>query len=110
MKFMRGKVSVTKPVLSVTEKGVQKGVSVTKSGLSVTDLPLSVTKDLGNVTLTVTDKLDKLRFTDETLEERIEIYKKIMGEITFVPNWILHGFPSKEDAIKHVIDEVRKRE
>lgn len=85
-------------------------LSVTKEGLSVTKRGNSVTDNLSSVTDSVTDKLDKLTFTDENLEERIAIYKKIMGEITFVPNWIIHGFHSKEEAIKHVISEVQKRE
>ena len=80
--YFRTKDSVTKVV----------PVSVTKSGISVTKK----------------DSVTELRFTTEPIEERVKQYKDLYPNSTFVPNWVAHGFNSKEDAIKNAISEVQK--
>ena len=60
---------------------------------------------------TVTSPEKKLIFTDkQKLEERIEIYKEMFKDHTFIPNWILQGWNSREEAIKDVLKIVRGTE
>lgn len=80
--YARQKDSVTKIV----------PVSVTKTGVSVTK-EVSVTE---------------LKFTNETMEERITKYTEMYPDFTFIPNWIAKGFNSKEEAIKKAISDVNK--
>jgi len=49
-----------------------------------------------------------LKFTNEKLADRIAAYKKEYEGVTNIPNWILHGFNSKEEALKEAIKAVRK--
>lgn len=84
------------------------GVSVTKIvPVSVTK-PLSVTKEGVSVTSRVEEK--KLVFTNEPIEKRIEMYKELYPNSTFVPNWVANGFNSKEDAIRGAIKAVIKNQ
>jgi hypothetical protein len=58
---------------------------------------------------TVTDKV--LRFSSTMpIKERIEKYKEMYPESGFIPNWVAHGFLSKEDAIKNAISAVNKND
>jgi hypothetical protein len=50
----------------------------------------------------------ELKFTKEKLAERIAAYRKEHEGVTWVPNWILHGFDSKEEALKEAMKAVRK--
>lgn len=85
------------------------GVSVTKDvPVSVTKTEDSVTKDV-SVTVSVTEKKE-LRFTTEPIEERIKMYKELYPGYTFVPNWVVNGFNSKEEAIKAAIKAVTKNQ
>jgi len=86
-----------------------------KKDLSVSKVvPVSVSKDTVNDTVTlsvskpVTDK--KLVFTTESVEERIKMYKDLYPNSGFVPNWVAHGFNSKEEAIKNAIKAVTKNQ
>ena len=80
-------------------------VSVTKS-LSVTD---SVTKEVVSVTERTGEKI--LKFSSTTsMEERIKKYRELYPDSQFVPNWVAHGFNSKEEAIKNAIKAVTKNQ
>jgi len=50
----------------------------------------------------------ELVFTNETIEERINAYREEYAGVTYIPNWILHGFDSKDQAIKEAIKAVHK--
>lgn len=50
----------------------------------------------------------ELVFTNETTEERIAAYREEYPGVTWVPNWILHGFDSKEEALKEAMKAVIK--
>ena len=83
------------------------GVSVTKDvPVSVTKTEDSVTKEV-SVTVSVTEKKE-LKFTDEPIEERVKSYRDLYPDSTFVPNWVAHGFASKEEAIRNALMEVQK--
>lgn len=79
---------------------------------TVTEIIPIVTKKDSTVTKKsiVTKPVDwnKLVFTTETLEERIEMYKKLNPDYTFVPNWIAHGYNSKEEALAAAIKAVNE--
>ena len=49
-----------------------------------------------------------LKFTNEKLADRIAAYRKEYEGVTYIPNWILHGFNSKEEALKEAMKAVRK--
>jgi len=60
-------------------------------------------------TVTSEDRLSKLVFKKETpIKERIEFYKSLYPEHTFVPNWIVNGFLNKEEALKNAIASVNR--
>lgn len=44
-----------------------------------------------------------LKFTNETPDKRIEMYKEMYPDSSFVPNWVRNGFNSKEDALQHAV-------
>lgn len=48
----------------------------------------------------------KLVFTNESQEERVRMYKEAYPNSNFVPNWIAHGYNSKEEALRAAIDAV----
>lgn len=50
----------------------------------------------------------ELRFTNEKLSDRIAAYRKEYEGVTYIPNWILHGFNSKEAALKEAMKAVQK--
>ena len=50
----------------------------------------------------------ELVFTNETIEERINAYREEYAGVTYIPNWVLHGFNSKEQAIKEAVKGVHK--
>lgn len=88
----------------------RRGVSVTRPvPVSVTKTIDSVTKEV-SVTVSVTkeEREKELKFTKEPIEERIKRYRELYPDSTFVPNWVAHGFNSKEDAIRNAIDTVNK--
>jgi hypothetical protein len=49
-----------------------------------------------------------LKFSHEKLQERIAAYRKEYEGVTYIPNWILHGFNSKDEALKEAMKAVRK--
>jgi hypothetical protein len=71
---------------------------VTEKGSTVTEIPIVTNREVER----------KLVFTTEPIEERIKQYKDLYPNSTFVPNWVAHGFNSKEDAIKSALKEVQK--
>lgn len=78
----------------------------------VTIIEKTVTKNRNNaenrnITVTVI-KGEELLFTNETIEERIKIYKKNYKDSTFVPNWVAHGFNSKLEALKAAVEAVEE--
>jgi hypothetical protein len=85
---------VTKIVPTVTEKTPIVTSTVTKP----------------TVTSTVTRAPEKnLRFNSTMkMEERIGKYLDLYPDSRFIPNWIAHGFNSKEEAIKKAISDVKK--
>ncbi len=91
--YFRREVSVTKIV----------PVTVTKTPVSVTD---TVTEE---VSVTSRQEEKKLLFTkDQSIKQRIKIYKEMYPDSMFVPNWIANGFLSKDDAMNRVINLVNK--
>lgn len=50
----------------------------------------------------------QLKFTKETQAERIRAYMNEYSNTTSIPNWILHGFDSKEEALKEAMKAVVK--
>jgi len=49
----------------------------------------------------------ELVFTPEqSIEERIRLYKNAYPTSTYTPNWVLKGFPSRQAAIDYVIAKV----
>ncbi len=79
--------------------------------MSVTKvIPVSVTKKGDSVTVSVTKPLSvtELKFSKEKMDERIKKYRELYPDSEFVPNWIAHGFNSKEEAIKAAIKQVEK--
>ncbi len=84
-----------------------------RKGLSVTEVvPVSVTKDNSvteNVTVKDRSVEKELQFSKgQSIKERIEIYKSLYTDSTFVPNWIVHGFESKEEAIRKALNSVEE--
>lgn len=55
------------------------------------------------------EKVLKFR-KDEPMEKRIEKYKAMYPDSSFVPNWVAHGFLSKEEAIKNAIKAVQQNQ
>lgn len=47
-----------------------------------------------------------LKFNKEPIQKRIEIYKEAYPDSTFVPNWIRHGYNSKEEALQAAMKAV----
>lgn len=43
--------------------------------------------------------MNTIKFNKEPIARRIEMYKKEYPDSTFVPNWIRHGYNSKEEAL-----------
>jgi hypothetical protein len=44
------------------------------------------------------------------MAERLKKYHEMYPDSVFVPNWVAHGFNSKEEAIRHAIDMVKKNQ
>lgn len=72
--------------------------------------PVTVTKPLTTekeVTVTKRDKERKLVFTKEPIKERIKKYKEMYPESTYVPNWVVNGYNSMEEAIVSIVEKIR---
>jgi len=54
------------------------------------------------------DTHKELVFTNETQRERVEAYLEEYKDVTYVPNWIIHGFNSRKDAINAAMKAVQK--
>ena len=81
-----------------------KSLSVSKT------VPVSVSNDTITVvdTVKIDTLIDTLKFPkDMPIAKRIEKYKELNPDYTFVPNWIINGHTSREDAINHVLSYVR---
>jgi len=92
LSYNRKRVSVSEVV------PVTVSVSVSKEEVSVSDI-LSVSREQVEKDLVFTSTMP--------LEDRIETYKQLYKDSTFIPNWILHGYLCKEDAIKEALKWVR---
>lgn len=86
-----------KRVLTEWEKSVLKG-----------DIIYGKDEETQEAYVKVEEDHKDLVFTKETQAERIAIYKKEYENITYVPNWVLHGFNSKQEALKAAIKDVQK--
>lgn len=93
-KLARGKATVTEIIPIVTEKKSTVTDTVTKKVI-VTEVKRAGEK--------------VLKFTEDIpMDKRIEMFYELYPQATFIPNWIAHGFASKEEAIKEVLKSVRK--
>jgi len=89
----------------------------TRPGKTLTIITETLTKNPNKPPITLTEVKTLtggekiLKFTkSQPISERIKKYWEMYPDSTFVPNWVAHGFLSKEEALENAIHQVNKND